>query len=77
MIKLKHFTFGCLLLVSLSLGFGSAAQSIEPNKHPVKTACVATTSDGREITVGYANDCALGGDGCIDVSCTGAPASVN
>lgn len=77
MKQFNLITCGCFLAASLMLGFGSIGQTIEPNKHPVQTKCVATTSDGREITVGYANDCDLGGEGCIDISCTGAPASVN
>lgn len=76
MKTLKLMTIASMFLVGYSSNFTSLAQSIEPNTHPVQTACVAVSPDGKETTVGYSNDCALGGNGCIDNTCPGAPASV-
>lgn len=67
---------GSLLFSVLFVAGSLNAQSIEPDTHPVQTACIAVEEDGKETTVGYSNDCAPGGDGCIDNTCPGAGASV-
>lgn len=71
---MKNFKklIGCLLFF-IAIGIGSViGQTVEPNTHPIQTACVAVQADGSETTVGYSNDCGPGGDGCVDNNCPGA-----